>query len=84
MERSLIDAIAAELASSPSAPRLLRGIGDDAAVVRSGGALCVTSVDTMVEGVHFRLADGERPVRPRRDGRQAGRGIPRARPAFGI
>ncbi len=33
-------------------------MGDDAAVVRSGGALCVTSVDAMVEGVHFRLDDG--------------------------
>jgi thiamine-monophosphate kinase len=32
-------------------------VGDDAAVVRSGGALCVTSVDAMVEGVHFRLDD---------------------------
>ncbi|HEX9482731.1 MAG TPA: thiamine-phosphate kinase [Solirubrobacteraceae bacterium] len=33
-------------------------MGDDAAVVRAGGALAVTSIDTMVEGVHFRLADG--------------------------
>jgi thiamine-monophosphate kinase len=32
-------------------------MGDDAAVVRSL-PLCVTSLDTMVEGVHFRLADG--------------------------
>jgi thiamine-monophosphate kinase len=32
-------------------------IGDDAAVVRAG-ALSVTSVDTMVEGVHFRLGEG--------------------------
>jgi thiamine-monophosphate kinase len=35
----------------------VRGIGDDAAVVRAG-ELCVTSVDAMVEGVHFRLGDG--------------------------
>lgn len=35
----------------------MRPIGDDAAVVRSG-ALSVTSVDTMVEGVHFRLEAG--------------------------
>jgi thiamine-monophosphate kinase len=34
-------------------PRLIRGPGDDAAVVRAGG-YAVTSVDTMVEGVHFR------------------------------
>ena len=58
MERSLIESIAAELARAEPAPRLLRGMGDDAAVVRSGGALCVTSVDAMVEGVHFRLDDG--------------------------
>jgi len=37
---------------------VVRGIGDDAAVVRAGGKLCVTSVDAMVEGVHFRLDDG--------------------------
>ncbi len=67
MERSLIESIATELADSgldsragsgSSAARLVRGIGDDAAVVRSGGALCVTSVDAMVQGVHFRLDDG--------------------------
>jgi thiamine-monophosphate kinase len=31
-------------------------VGDDAAVVRTGGAVSVTSVDAMVDGVHFRLA----------------------------
>jgi thiamine-monophosphate kinase len=56
MERSLIDSIAAALPAGGS--RIVRGVGDDAAVVRSGGALCVTSVDTIVEGVHFRLDDG--------------------------
>ncbi len=56
MELSLIDSIASALASRP-APRVVRGIGDDAAVVRVGGALCVTSVDVMVEGVHFKLAE---------------------------
>jgi thiamine-monophosphate kinase len=35
----------------------VRGIGDDAAVVRAR-ALSVTSVDAMVDGVHFRLKDG--------------------------
>jgi thiamine-monophosphate kinase len=35
----------------------VRGIGDDAAVVRAR-ALAVTSVDAMVEGVHFRLGEG--------------------------
>jgi thiamine-monophosphate kinase len=34
---------------------VLRGPGDDAAVVRAGGPVSVTSVDAMVEGVHFRL-----------------------------
>jgi thiamine-monophosphate kinase len=54
MERSLIDSIAAALPDGGS--RIVRGVGDDAAVVRSGGAFCVTSVDAMVEDVHFRLA----------------------------
>jgi thiamine-monophosphate kinase len=58
MERSLIESIAAELELARPARRLVRGVGDDAAVVRCGGALCVTSVDAMVEGVHFRLGDG--------------------------
>ena len=35
----------------------MRGIGDDAAVVRAR-PVCVTSVDAMVEGVHFRLGEG--------------------------
>jgi thiamine-monophosphate kinase len=58
MERSLIESIAAELGLAHPAERVVRGVGDDAAVVRAGGALCVTSVDAMVEGVHFRLNDG--------------------------
>jgi thiamine-monophosphate kinase len=56
MERSLIDSIAAALPAAGS--RIVRGVGDDAAVVRVGGELCVTSVDAMVEGVHFRLDGG--------------------------
>ena len=36
--------------------RLLHGPGDDAAVVRVGGAVSATSIDAMVEGVHFKLA----------------------------
>jgi thiamine-monophosphate kinase len=35
-------------------PRVVRGMGDDAAVVRAGG-YAVTSVDMMVDGVHFRV-----------------------------
>ncbi|MDP9401168.1 MAG: thiamine-phosphate kinase [Actinomycetota bacterium] len=35
-------------------PRVVRGSGDDAAVVRAR-PLAVTSVDAMVDGVHFRL-----------------------------
>ncbi len=35
----------------------MRGIGDDAAVVRAR-AVSVTSVDAMLDGVHFRLGDG--------------------------
>jgi thiamine-monophosphate kinase len=63
MERSLIESIAAELELAHPAERIVRGVGDDAAVVRAGGALCVISVDAMVEGVHFRLHDGsDRPA----------------------
>lgn len=36
----------------------MRGIGDDATIVKAL-KLCVTSVDTIVEGVHFRLDDPE-------------------------
>ncbi len=35
----------------------MRGIGDDAAVVRAR-PVSVTSLDAMIEGVHFRLQDG--------------------------
>jgi thiamine-monophosphate kinase len=35
----------------------VRGLGDDAAVVRAR-PVCVTSVDAMVEGVHFLLEEG--------------------------
>jgi thiamine-monophosphate kinase len=35
---------------------VLRGIGDDAAVVRAR-PVCATSVDAMVDGVHFRLRE---------------------------
>ncbi len=60
-ERALIDAIARELnlayhGNSSSGERVVRGIGDDAAVVRAR-AVCATSVDAMVEGVHFRLGE---------------------------
>jgi len=44
-----------------SSPRVIRGIGDDAAVVRGAG-YAVVSVDAMVDGVHFRgsqLSPGE-------------------------
>src|SRR5947209_8275106 len=37
----------------PSGPRVLRGLGDDASVVRAG-RYAVTSIDSMIEGVHFR------------------------------
>lgn len=55
MERSLIQSIAAALPAGGT--RIVRGVGDDAAVVRAGGKLCVTSIDAIVEGVHFRLDD---------------------------
>jgi thiamine-monophosphate kinase len=52
-ERALIEAI--ERVLERRSDRVVRWTGDDAAVVRAGGAYAVTSVDTMVEGVHFRL-----------------------------
>jgi thiamine-monophosphate kinase len=36
---------------------VIRGPGDDAAVVRAR-PLCVVSIDTMIDGVHFRLREG--------------------------
>jgi thiamine-monophosphate kinase len=56
-ELSLIESIAAELAGLGASDRVIRGIGDDAAVVRAR-AVCATSVDAMIDGVHFRLRDG--------------------------
>ncbi len=50
-ELELIDAL--ERLLTPSSPRVIRWLGDDAAVVRARG-YAVTSVDMMVEGVHFR------------------------------
>jgi thiamine-monophosphate kinase len=52
-ELALIEAISATLARRDGA-RVVRWIGDDAAVVR-GDAFAVISVDVMVEGTHFRL-----------------------------
>ena len=52
-ERALIAAITAAL--TPRSDRIVRWTGDDAAVVRAR-PFAVTSVDAMVDGVHFRLA----------------------------
>jgi thiamine-monophosphate kinase len=51
-EFDLIDAFRAVLGPAPA--RVLVGSGDDAAVVRAR-PVCATSVDAMVDGVHFRL-----------------------------
>jgi thiamine-monophosphate kinase len=53
-ELSLIAAIRELLPPAPD--RVVRGSGDDAAVVRAR-PYAVTSIDTMVDGVHFRLGD---------------------------
>jgi thiamine-monophosphate kinase len=55
-ELSLIDSIAAAIQTRGG--RVVRGIGDDASVVKAL-KVCVTSVDTVVEGVHFRLDEPE-------------------------
>jgi len=52
-ELELIAAIRQKLGAPGD--RVLRGTGDDAAVVRSR-ALAVTSIDTVADGVHFTLA----------------------------
>jgi thiamine-monophosphate kinase len=52
-ELALIEAIGEVLARREGA-RVVRWLGDDAAVVR-GDAFSVTSVDVMVDGTHFRL-----------------------------
>jgi len=44
-------------AGAAAGAELLLGIGDDASVVGASG-VCVTSVDAMVEGTHFRLQEG--------------------------
>ena len=49
-ELELIDSLERVLA--PGGPRVLRWLGDDASVVRASG-YAVTSIDTMVDGVHF-------------------------------
>ncbi|MGI8593890.1 MAG: thiamine-phosphate kinase [Solirubrobacteraceae bacterium] len=51
-ERAILAAIEAAL-SRREGSRVVRWLGDDAAVVRAG-AFAVTSVDAMVDGVHFR------------------------------
>ncbi|MBV9310029.1 MAG: thiamine-phosphate kinase [Solirubrobacterales bacterium] len=51
-ELELITALERELGGTGN-PRLLVGMGDDAAVVRGAG-YAVVSVDMMVDGVHFR------------------------------
>jgi thiamine-monophosphate kinase len=52
-ERDLIRAIEHVLAVRGD--RVLRAMGDDASVVRAG-AVAVTSIDSVVDGVHFELA----------------------------
>jgi thiamine-monophosphate kinase len=60
-ELELIDGIERALRSRGPArsahPRVARGPGDDASVVRAGGPWSVTSVDSLVDGVHFRLGE---------------------------
>jgi thiamine-monophosphate kinase len=52
-----LDLIAAlETTLAPGGPHVVRWLGDDAAVVRGRG-YAVTSVDTMVDGVHFRRSE---------------------------
>jgi thiamine-monophosphate kinase len=54
-ELALIEAIARRLPAGGQ--RVVAGVGDDAAVVNAR-AVSVTSIDAIVEGVHFRLGEG--------------------------
>ena len=58
-ELELIDGIERALRDHDRAhdARVARGPGDDASVVRAGGPWSVTSVDSLVDGVHFRLGE---------------------------
>ena len=53
-ELELIEALESVL--HHGGPRIVRWLGDDAAVVRAR-SYCVTSIDTMVDGVHFRTGE---------------------------
>jgi thiamine-monophosphate kinase len=59
-ERELIErmerVLHADGSPASGAPRILRQLGDDAAVVRASG-YAVTSVDMLVDGVHFRTGE---------------------------
>ena len=56
-ELELIESVQRVLAGAAREPRgrIVRGPGDDASVVRGGG-YAATSIDTLVDGVHFRSA----------------------------
>lgn len=65
MERAFLDWLAERL---PPHPRLLLGPGDDAGIVHlTGRAKCIVSVDMLMDGVDFLLAE----IDPRRAGRKA-------------
>ncbi len=59
-ELALIEAIRATLSRRPGS-RVVRWLGDDAAVVRAAPFAAV-SVDVMVDGTHFRLDGGATPA----------------------
>jgi thiamine-monophosphate kinase len=59
-ELELIEAIRATLRRRPGS-RVVRWLGDDAAVVRAG-AYAAVSTDVMVDGTHFRLDGGATPA----------------------
>jgi thiamine-monophosphate kinase len=59
-ERALIEAIAAGL-HRRAGSRVVRWVGDDAAVVRAG-VFAVVSTDVMAEGTHFRVGGRTTPV----------------------
>ncbi len=57
IERVLTPGATVTDGDGPRPGRVIRSLGDDAAVVRAGGAYAVTSVDTVVDGIHFRTGE---------------------------
>ncbi len=66
-EHRWIARLARRLDAAPASPRVLLGVGDDAAAVRVGGRTLLLTTDALREGTHFRAGW----LRPAEIGRRA-------------